>query len=115
MLAAGFGGVIIPEPLFNYRVRPDSMIRAISSSKKLYLYQHISEKHKQFYATFAADVSNLLNANGPGISQDNPSLDHHLADRLPFGGKMAGKMVGLIKRNRYMKNIAYKVYKLLKK
>jgi glycosyltransferase involved in cell wall biosynthesis len=115
MLSLGFGGVVIPEPLFNYRVRPDSMIRAISVSKKLSLYQHISDKHKQFYATFAADVSNLLNANGPGISQDNPSLDHHLADRLPFGGKMAGKMIGLIKRNRYMKNIAYKVYKLLKK
>ena len=115
LLAAGFGGVAIPEPLFNYRVRPDSMIRAVSISKKLYLYQHISGKHKEFYATFAADVSNLLNANGPGISQDNPSLDHHLADRLPFGGKMAGKMIGLIKRNRVMKNIAYKVYKLLKK
>jgi glycosyltransferase involved in cell wall biosynthesis len=115
MLASGFGGVVIPEALFNYRIRPDSMIRAISVSKKLDLYQHISEKHKQFYATFAAEVSNLLNANGPGISQDNPSLDHHLADRLPFGGKMAGKMIGLIKRNRYMKNIAYKVYKLLKK
>jgi glycosyltransferase involved in cell wall biosynthesis len=115
LLAAGFGGVVIPEPLFNYRVRPDSMIRSVSISKKLYLYQHISGKHKQFYATFAADVSNLLNANGPGIVQDNPSLDHHLADRLPFGGKMAGKMIGLIKRNRVMKNIAYKVYKLLKK
>ncbi len=115
LLAAGFGGIAIPEALFNYRIRPDSMIRAISTSKKLYLYQHISEKHRQFYATFAADVSNLLNANGPGISQDNPSLDYHLADRLPFGGKMAGKMVGLIKRNRFMKNIAYKVYKLLKK
>lgn len=115
LLSSGFGGVAIPEILFNYRIRQDSMIRAISTSKKLYLYQHISEKHKQFYATFAADVSNLLNANGPGISQDNPSLDHHLADRLPFGGKMAGKMVGLVKRNRFMKNIAYKVYKLLKK
>jgi glycosyltransferase involved in cell wall biosynthesis len=115
MLSSGYGGVAIPEVLFNYRVRPDSMIRAISVSKKLGLYQHISGKHKQFYATFAADVSNLLNANGPGISQDNPSLDHHLADRLPFGGKMAGKMIKLIKRNRVLKNIAYKVYKLLKK
>src|SRR5205085_12241557 len=84
LLAAGFRGIAIPEALFNYRIRPDSMIRAISTSKKLYLYQHISEKHRQFYATFAAEVSNLLNANGPGISQDNPSLDHHLADRLPF-------------------------------
>jgi hypothetical protein len=91
------------------------MIRAISTSKKLTLYQYISNKHKQFYATFAADVFNLLNANGPGILLDNPSLDHHLADRLPFGGKLSGKIIRLIKRNRFVKNIAYKAYKLFKK
>ena len=115
MLKHGFGGVAIPDTLFNYRVRPDSMIRQISVSKKLHLYQHINEKHKQFYATFAADVSNLLNANGPGIMQDNPSLDHHLEDRLPFKGKIAGKIIVLIKRNRFARGIAYKVYKLFKK
>jgi len=115
MLDNGFGGVVFPETLFNYRVRTDSMFRTISRSKKLNLYQFISNKHKQFYATFAADVFNLLNANGPGILLDNPSLDHHLADRLPFGGKLSGKVIGLIKRNRFVKTIAYKVYKMMKK
>ena len=115
ILAHGFGGVVIPETLFNYRVRPDSMFREISKSKKLNLYQHISNKHKQFYATFATDIFNLLNANGPGILLDNPSLDHHLADRMPFGGKLSGKIIALIKRNSFVKTIAYKVYKMLKK
>lgn len=115
MLSHGFGGVVIPEVLFNYRIRRDSMFRAISKSKKLYLYQHISNKHKQFYATFAADIFNLLNANGPGILLDNPSLDYHLADRIPFGGKLSGKIIALVKRNRFIKTIAYKVYKQLKK
>jgi glycosyltransferase involved in cell wall biosynthesis len=115
MLNNGFGGVVLPDTLFNYRIRSDSMIRAISVSKKLHLYQHISDRHKQFYATFAADVFNLLNANGPGILQDNPSLDHHLGDRLPFGGKIAGKVISLIKRNQVARGMAYKVYKLFKK
>jgi glycosyltransferase involved in cell wall biosynthesis len=115
MVAHGFRGVVIPEPLFNYRVRSDSMIRAISKSKKLFLYQYISNKHKQLYATFATDVFNLLNTNGPGIFQDNPSLDHHLGDRLPFGGKLSAKIIALVKKNRFAKTIAYKMYKLLKK
>jgi glycosyltransferase involved in cell wall biosynthesis len=115
MLAQGFEGVVIPEPLFNYRVRSDSMIRAVSRSKKLYIYQYISNKHKQLYATFATDVFNLLNANGPGILQDNPSLDHHLGDRIPFGGKLSAKIIALVKKNRFAKTIAYKMYKLLKK
>ena len=115
MLARGFGAVVIPETLFNYRVRSGSMFRTISKSKKLSLYQHISNKHKKFYATFAADIFTLLNANGPGILLDNPSLDHHLADKLPFGGKLSGKIIALIKRNHFVKSIAYKVYRLLKK
>ena len=115
MLENGFGGVVLPETLFNYRVRSGSMFRTISKPKKLSLYQHISNKHKKFYATFAADTFNLLNANGPGILLDNPSLDHHLADKLPFGGKLSGAIIALIKRNRFVKTIAYKIYKLIKK
>jgi glycosyltransferase involved in cell wall biosynthesis len=115
LLSHGFGGVVIPEVLFNYRIRPDSMFRAISKTKKLNLYQYISNKHKQFYATFASDIFNLLNANGPGILLDNPTLDYHLADNMPFGRKLSGKIITLVKRNRFIKSIAYKIYKQLKK
>jgi glycosyltransferase involved in cell wall biosynthesis len=115
MLEHGFGGVVIPETLFHYRVRTGSMIRAISKSKKLYLSQHISNKHKNFYATFAAEVFNLVNANGPGIVIENPSLDYHLADRIPFGGRLSGRIIALVKKNRFIKTVAYKVYKLIKK
>ncbi len=115
MLAEGFGGIVIPETLFNYRVRSGSMYRTISRSKKLSLYQHISEKHKMFYACFATELFNLLNANGPGILLDNPSLDHHLADNLPFNGKLSVKFIALMKRNRFVKRVAYRAYKLLKK
>ena len=115
LLSNGYHGVILPEILFNYRIRSDSMIRHISKSKKLFLYQHISHKYKNFYATFAADIFNLLNANGPGIILDNPSLDHNLTEKLPFGGRYSAKFISLIKRNKYAKGFAYKVYRLIKK
>ena len=115
MLSKGLNGIVIPETLFNYRIRPDSMIRAISRSKKLNLYQHITKKHESFYASFATDTFNLLNANGPAITMDNPSLDYHLADNLPFSGRLTHKAIALIKRNEWTKKMAYKVYRILKK
>ncbi len=91
------------------------MIRHISKTKKLLLYQHISNKHKDFYAIFASEIFNLLNANGPGIVIDNPTLDYYLAEKLPFKGRFSTKLISLIKQNRYAKALAYKVYRLVKK
>jgi glycosyltransferase involved in cell wall biosynthesis len=115
MVAGGFPGIALPEPLFQYRVRANSMIRGISRAKKLLLYQHISQKHNEFYGRFAADLFNLLNANGPGGTIDNPTLDYHLADKIPFGGKLAGKMIVWVKKNRYAKKLAYRVYRFINK
>ncbi len=115
MLAGGFHGVVLPETCFFYRVRPDSMIRGINNSRKLILYQYMAVKHAKFYANFAADLFNLLNANGPGIILDNPTLDYHLADKLPFGKKKSQRIISLIKKNRYIKTIAYRLYRLLNK
>ncbi len=115
MTANGYSGVVIPELLFNYRVRNDSMIRAISKNKKLYLYQHISQKHKKFYSDYAVEVFNLSTANGSGILFDNPTLDLHLADNIPFGGKVSLKLIRLIKKNRHARKAAYKLYSYIKK
>ena len=113
LLAAGCNGVVLPEFLFRYRVRPDSMIRDISKTKKLFLHQYITDKHKKFYATFAAEVFSLLNANGPGIFLDNPSLDYHLADKIPFAGSLSRKLIYLVKKNKLTRKMAYKIYRLL--
>ncbi|MES1218165.1 MAG: glycosyltransferase family A protein, partial [Bacteroidota bacterium] len=115
LLENGYRGVVIPEFLFFYRVRKDSMARGFNKSNTLYLYQLLAEKHKSFYATFAAGLSGLLNANGPGIFLDNPSLDLNLAGKLPFGGAFSAKIISLIKRNRYARAFAYKIYRLVKK
>jgi glycosyltransferase involved in cell wall biosynthesis len=113
LLESGCNGVILPEILFHYRVRSDSMIRSISSTKKILLHQDITDKHKKFYATFAAELFGLLNANGPGIFKDNPSLDYHLTEKIPFAGSLSRKLIYLVKKNKLTRKMAYKIYRLL--
>lgn len=74
MVKNGYHGVVLPEPLWNYRIRKTSMARAFTREKQIFLYRLISEKHSSFYAIFASSIANLLNANGPGIDYDNPTL-----------------------------------------
>lgn len=114
LLAAGYRGVTLPEPLFHYRVRADSMIRAISKNKKLYLTQYIAEKHKGFYATFAAEIALLLQANGPGLAMDNPTLDHIVHSRYPLIHKLVAKTIVFIKQNPRLKKLALAIYRKLK-
>jgi glycosyltransferase involved in cell wall biosynthesis len=115
MVEKGLCGVTIPELLFNYRIRQDSMFRTVSKTKRLLLGQHIVGTHKQIYADFAGEIFNLQNANGPGILLDNPSLDYHLADKLPFAGKVSLQIIKLIKKNKHIKTIAYRVHRIIKK
>lgn len=115
MLEAGYCGVTIPEPLFKYRVRENSMIREISKNKKNLLVQYISNKFRRLYNHYGYELVNLYNTNGSGVQHDNPSLDYHLSDKIPFLGKHSQKVIKLIKRNRHTKKIAYKLYRFLKK
>lgn len=72
MVGHGFGGVAIPEPLFKYRVRPDSMSRGFNRSNVELLYQLMSRNHTDLFRLHAVDLANLLNANGPQYRADTP-------------------------------------------
>jgi len=74
LLSNGIRGVAIPETNFLYRVRKESMSRAFNRNNVLYLYSLIAKKHKSLFSEFGYEVSNLLNANGPGFMFDNPSF-----------------------------------------
>ena len=91
------------------------MIRDVSKSKKLFLYQYISHKHKDSYASFAAELFNLSNTNGSGVSLDNPTLDYHLSDRIPLNNEISRRLITLIKKNRYAKKAAYRLYRFINK
>jgi glycosyltransferase involved in cell wall biosynthesis len=75
MLAGGHRGVVLPECLFQYRIRKDSMFRKLNLSRHLYSYQHITHKYPELYSRYAVDLFNLFQANGPSYAYDNPSLE----------------------------------------
>lgn len=115
MINHNMNGVVLPEELFYYRVHRNSMIRSMTNEKKQILIQYITSKCPELYAKYATDLFNLNTANGIGYNYDNPTLDYHLTDRIPFGGKLALGAIQLVKKNRHIKQIAYKIYKTLKK
>ncbi len=111
MVEKGFMGVVLPEPLWNYRIRKDSMARAFTKNKQLYLYKLIAEKHKAFYSTFGAEIANLLNANGPGYKYDNPTYFHHFGENSYFSTGLKNAIFMKIKSNKILRKIAIKVKK----
>lgn len=111
---AGYQGVALPEALWNYRVRRNSMARAFTLNKQMYLYRLISEKHADFYAGYASEVSNLLNANGSGINIDNPTLIYDLPGTSLFGQRLLQKLITKIKSRPGLRKVAIMIKKKLK-
>ena len=75
MVSKGCKGVVIPKPLFKYRVRKASMLREIPRDGMIYLYNLLVNKNSEIFKQYAIDVINLLNANGPGYLYDNPTWE----------------------------------------
>jgi len=75
MARQGLNGVVLPEPLHRYRVRRRSMVRMMNRNKLLLAHSYITEKHRDLYRPYTAEVIQLLNSNGPGYYFDNPTLE----------------------------------------
>lgn len=106
MLRSGFNGVVIPEPLFYYRVRRDSMFRQATPEKLLYSNRYITEKNKDYYAKFATAVINILNANGPGYQFDNPTLEVRAAAPVVQAGALVRHLKAAVNRHPRLKEMA---------
>ncbi|MFZ5809332.1 MAG: glycosyltransferase [Chloroflexota bacterium] len=74
MIENGCRGVSIPDPYFKYRVRQQSSFHKSSPQVIMTQYAWLSEKHPRLYNQFGAEVTALLNTNGPGWLYDNPTL-----------------------------------------
>ena len=111
----GYQGVVLPEPLWNYRVRKNSMARSFTKEKELYLYQLISNKHSSFYSIFATSIINLLNANGPGINYDNPTLTYYSPYNKWINLKFKQWLVKKVKSNSVIRKGAIKMIKFYNK
>lgn len=118
MIGNDCGGLVLPEPLFNYRVRSKSIARKFTTVKRIYLHKLIAEKHRSLYRQYGTELANLFNANGSGLFIDNPTIPGRGISSGTFGllsGVLRGRLKEKIKGNRYLRNIGYKVFKRLKK
>ncbi|MBS1607957.1 MAG: glycosyltransferase [Bacteroidetes bacterium] len=116
MVGNNCGGIVLPERLFNYRVRKGSMARNFTRVKRLYLHFLIARKHSKLYEKHASAIVNLLQANGSSLNFDNPTLDLPGSFYLPFlPGKWQEKLKQRVKRNKFLKTFAYSIYKKVKK
>ncbi|WEK37594.1 MAG: glycosyltransferase [Candidatus Pseudobacter hemicellulosilyticus] len=73
LLKNGRRGIVIPEPLYYYRIHQESMSRGFNEANQLYLYRLMSNKHADFYQQYGVELFNLLLANGPSYLYDNPT------------------------------------------
>jgi glycosyltransferase involved in cell wall biosynthesis len=105
LLHNGYRGVVLPECLFNYRIRKGSMYRGLTRHKILYSHQYISGKHADFYSKFAAEIFNLLNANGPSFAYDNPSFRVVTGRLNRYTKKMIDRAKTFVKKNPALKRI----------
>jgi glycogen(starch) synthase len=113
LIANGMHGVSIPEPLFNYRVRKGSMYRKINKVKTLYLHTYIVDKHKNLYSKFSADIINILNANGPGMSYDNPTLEYMQIENKVIPNRLINALKKIVKKSYILKKASIRIKKIM--
>ena len=73
LLLAGHGGVAIPEPLYQYRLRAGSRSRGANPARMLDQYRRIVAKHRVGLTPHLPVLAGLLNANGPQYGANHPT------------------------------------------
>jgi glycosyltransferase involved in cell wall biosynthesis len=105
LLAAGYRGVVIPETMFCYRVRSNSMYRSLTRHKALYSHQYLSSKYSDIYKEYASDIFNLMNANGPSFAYDNPSFGMRVSSVQQSDTGIVSNLKTFVKRNPALKKL----------
>ena len=92
------------------------MARKFTRIKQLYLYFLIGKKYPELYKMYAAEITNILQANGSGLYFENPAMDLPGEFYIPFlPGKWQEKLKRKVKQNKFWRTLAYSVYKKIKK
>lgn len=115
LVKGGFSGVVLPEPLWNYRIRENSIARLFTKEKQLYLFRLIADKHRDFYAIFASQIANLLNANGPGMYYDNPTVVNDFSSNKWINLKLKQYIIKIVKSNPFIRKIAIRINNFIKR
>jgi len=75
LVEAGGVGVSLASPLVHYRVRPDSMYRGCGRNQHLYLYDLLTDHHKDLYREWGVELFQLQNANGSSWLWNHPARE----------------------------------------
>ncbi|HWB90562.1 MAG TPA: glycosyltransferase family 2 protein, partial [Puia sp.] len=103
MLHHGLDGIVLPEALHRYRVRPGSMIRRLNRTKLLLAHGYIAEKHQAYYTPYATELVQLLNCNGPGYFYENPTMQLFVSAGTDRPGSWQNRLKQLARRNKNLK------------
>jgi glycosyltransferase involved in cell wall biosynthesis len=114
MVSNGYQGIVIPEKLWKYRIRSNSMAQSFTRDSELYLYRLIAAKHREFFAEYNMELVNILNANGPGINYDNPTWSVPTANGISLPD-FNSKLMNRIKNNAFLRKVGKKIYVRLMK
>lgn len=117
LMENGCGGLSIPEVLALYRVRKESMFRAITPAQMNHLYDVIVESHPKLYRQYGPDLFMLQTANGPGYIWEQPAafqapLNILYEKAAKFDQKMATMEVDLLWNMNEVKILRQRVEKL---
>ncbi|MCL2444897.1 glycosyltransferase [Candidatus Saccharibacteria bacterium] len=75
MLNHGFRAIVITEPYFQYRVRPDSMFRQFNFNSIAFLTAKIANKHANLFSPYATELACLYNQSGSSFLMHNPTFE----------------------------------------
>jgi len=114
MKSVGMNGVAIPELLFNYRVRENSMIKDSNAAVRAEYHDQMTKKYEQLFIPFHQETQELINENGLPLSLDNSTLDPFPFQHVPVLGPLVRKAIHLIKANPVLKNLALELKKRLR-
>jgi glycosyltransferase involved in cell wall biosynthesis len=114
LLNAGYRGIVLPETLFNYRIRPDSMYRSLTRYKAMYSHQYLASTYPSLYQRYATDIFSLMNANGPSFAYDNPSFGMRVTSTVIGNSGMINNLKMFVKRNPALKKVLLQAKAMMK-
>jgi glycosyltransferase involved in cell wall biosynthesis len=104
MKSNGLNGVAIPELLFNYRVRKNSMIKNSNDTVRASYHKKMTEKYPKLFNSFQKEIQALNKENGLPLGLDNSTLDPLPFQNIPIVGTLVRKAIYLVKANPSLKN-----------
>lgn len=110
----GLNGVAIPEILFNYRVRKNSMIKKSTREVRGQYYIEIVKKHPSLFKAFHKEIE-VLNGFKAPLTFDNATLDDFPFQHVPILNSAVRKAIKIVKANPTLKNAVLFLKKWLKK